>query len=495
MNDWVAIADRALALGDFAESVDAYRYALLQSPTNATAWYNLGYALKADRQFEAALGAYGAAIANTVDQPEAAHVNRAAIYSEHLGQFDNARTELQRALAHDPHYLPALLNLANLAEDHGDKAMAGQVYRQIIAYYPGNGRALMRLAIIAASEGRADTVIAPIEQALSNRSVDPDDRIDLMFGLATALDAIGEHGQALDIALAANRLDRDLVPHALRYNPGVHEKMVAGLCATPLPTSVQRVLTGSSPITSPIFICGLFRSGSTLLEQILGRHPLLWAAGELDFVPTIVARQVQPYPTALGTATVTDHLAWRSNYDRQLARVAPRDRIVLDKRCDNFLHIGLIKTMFPDARIIHTVRNALDAMVSTLFLRFGPAVPYGFTPDQFAHWYKHYMQLMAHWKALYGDMIIDVAYEDIIGRPEPTVRTLLTKLGLGWNPLCLDNEHASIVQTASAWQVRQPLHNRSVDRWHHYSEGLSAFPEAMAMVETAASMATVTGPQ
>jgi hypothetical protein len=217
-------------------------------------------------------------------------------------------------------------------------------------------------------------------------------------------------------------------------------------------------------------VCGLFRSGSTLVEQILGAHSRVTAGGELDLVPALVAR-IDGYPEAVPAADARTLEDWRDFYRSGLP---PHDATLLtDKRPDNFLHLGLIKTLFPDAKIVHTRRDPLDNLLSLYFLHLDPGMAYALDLADAAHWHGQYERLMAHWKSLYPNDIFDLDYDELVREQRPVIERLLAFLGLDWEDGLLDfHTGAAPVRTASVWQVRQPLHARSSGRWRNYREQL-----------------------
>jgi hypothetical protein len=233
---------------------------------------------------------------------------------------------------------------------------------------------------------------------------------------------------------------------------------------------------------APVFICGMFRSGSTLAEQILARHEAVVPGGELGLVP-VLAAGLNPYPEAAGAATPSTFAGLRSAYLAGLRRVHPGGGLVTDKRPDNFLHIGLIKSLFPEARIVHTRRNPPDNLLSLYFLHLDPAMAYAQDLGDAAHWFGQYRRLMAHWRRLYPDDIHDVDYDALVADPRPNIEALLDFCGLGWRDACLTfHEAGNAVRTASAAQVREPLYRRSSGRWRHYERHLGPMIEALRSV-------------
>ena len=186
-------------------------------------------------------------------------------------------------------------------------------------------------------------------------------------------------------------------------------------------------------------------------------------------------RSIPRYPQSVEIADSSAVSAWRNFYLEGLAPIIRESLRVTDKRPDNFLHVGLIKTLFPGAKIVHTRRNRLDNLLSLYFLHLGPDMPYALDLEDASHCYAQYERLVAHWKALYPDDIFDVDYDGLVQSPDPIMRSLLDFLELDWTPAVLDFHNSDrLVKTASVWQVRQPLHPRSSGRWRNYERWLSS---------------------
>ncbi len=455
--------------GRVEEAVDAYRQLLEREPDLPESWYNLAWLQKQARQFEPALHSYAQALSRGVRDPEEVHLNRAVILSDHLGRPDEARAELQAALDLQPGYVAALLNLGNLHEDCGDRAAAEAAYRRTLAVAPGHSLALSRLAgLVSGNSPQAQELRLELERALS-ASRPPAERADLGFALGRLLDTGDKFDDAFAAYEAANRASRETCGSAFRpYDRTSHERFIDRLIeAFPEP---RQPLTGQG--VSPIFILGMFRSGSTLVEQILAGHSRIAAGGELDLIPALVQR-ITGYPETVTAADEETLLGWREFHAAAVPKAGPATELLTDKRPDNFLHVGLIKTLFPDARIIHTRRNRLDNLLSLYFLHLDPAMAYALDLRDADHWYGQYERLMAHWKRLYPNDIFDLDYDALVREPEPVVRSLCEFLGLEWEERALDfHSRAAPVKTASVWQVRERLHARSSGRWQNYERQL-----------------------
>jgi tetratricopeptide (TPR) repeat protein len=472
-------ANQLMMAGRTTEAIEAHQRLLKVRPELSESWYNLAYLQRSSRLFEQALLSYGEALARGIAKPEEVHVNRAVILSDHLQRSDEAEAELQAAIRIAPGSLLPRLNLGSLYEDLGDPDRARDSYLQALRIAPGDGRAMARLTAIDIFQGRAAEAPDQLSAALERPGLSLEDRSELSFALGNALDAAGRYEEAWPVFEKANIAARALAPQGLRYDPRAQEALVDGLVTLPARASS---ISSEEAFPRPLFICGMFRSGSTLAEQILARHSKITPGGELEIIPAIVSSRLQPYPQRLGhmSATLLDEL--RSSYLGELRTIHPDAGIVTDKRVDNFQHIGLIKAMFPTAGIVHTVREPLDNILSIYFLFFGTSVTYGWDLRDIAHWYQQYRRLMAHWQALYPD-IHDLSYDGVVQQPERPLRELLAHLELPWEPACLaDKAAAGSVRTASSWQVRQPLHRRSSGRWKNYERFLEPIRE---MVERA----------
>ncbi len=470
----MALASRLRAAGRADEAAQAYRQLLAIRPDLPDSWFNLALMERQCGRFEAALAAYDEALKRGVPGPEEAWLNRGVIHADDLGRPDLALADLEAALAVAPDWLPALLNLGNLHEDMGRREAAADAYAQALVVAPGHPVALARSAGLARLTGPDDPVITELRAAVGRPGLPVGDRAELGFALGRALDQVGAWDAAFAAYAAANAASRATDPEGARYDRAAHERFVDSLIpAFPAPAAV---VEGGE--TGPIFICGLFRSGSTLVEQILAGHSRVTGGGELGLVPGL-ARAIAGYPQAMATAGPDSIAQLRGLYLGGLKTARPDADVVTDKRPDNFLHIGLIKAMFPNARIVHTVREPLDVILSNWFLHLDRSMGHALDLEDLAHWHGQYERLMRHWKSLYPD-ILDLDYDALVAEPRPAVERLLAFCGLDWEEAVLDfHKAAAPVRTASVWQVREPLYQRSSGRWRNYETHLGAVRAAL----------------
>jgi hypothetical protein len=327
--------------------------------------------------------------------------------------------------------------------------------------------ALARYANLHRFVNAGDSLIVRLRQAIDAASGSAADRADLGFALGRALDAVGDYSAAFSAYVAANRDSRRSSQNAVIYDRASFEHYVDRLIAAFPAANLDPAIRAQSP--QPIFICGMFRSGSTLIEQMLAGHSRVTAGGELDLLPAAVRNRLTPFPESLASTSQAAVQAIAAHYRQSLADLFPGSEFVTDKRPDNFLYIGLIKRLFPDAKIVHTVRNALDNCLSVFFLHLDHSMSHALDLMDTGHYYRHYRRLMNHWKQLYGDDIVDVDYDLLVRDPAPVIRSMLESLRLDWEDDCLSVPATGrSVKTASVWQVREPLHMRSSGRARNY---------------------------
>jgi len=225
----------------------------------------------------------------------------------------------------------------------------------------------------------------------------------------------------------------------------------------------------------------MFRSGSTLAEQLLAASPQVARGGELDFLPQLVQSELAPFPASMAAVSDAALARLAAQYLASIARLFPGAAHVTDKRPDNFLLVGLIKSLFPDARIVHTTRDPLDTCLSIFFLHLDQRMSYALDLMDIGHYFRQYRRLMAHWKSLYGEDVLDFNYDALVREPRPAAQRLVAFCGLDWDEACLDLAHgAGAVKTASVWQVREGLYQRSSGRSRHYARELAPLAAELA---------------
>lgn len=496
-----AAAESALQQGRAADAVAAYQQFLRQrSDGSAADWFNLGVALRRNAAWEPALQAYDNALARGIEQPEEVLLNRAVILSQCLQRNDEAEVALREALSRRPGWPPALLNLGNLQEERGDAAAAVACYAEldlarlwdssaanrVDAHADLRGEALARLAQLTPPASLEAPLMRHLGDAAATPGLSPQTVALLHFARGRALDRLGAYEAAMDAFHAANRLAASLGP---RYQPERAAAAVQALLAASLPAPSAGVRTESAtgavagpPL--PLFICGQYRSGSTLIEQVLAAHPAVAAGGELDILPRWIGTRLAPFPASLARLEPAAWAQLAHDYRLEQGQRVPHGaqcRYITDKRPDNHLLIGLIKRLFPHARIVHTVRHPLDTAVSIYTQPLAQRrLPYASDLAHIGHQLALHEQVMQAWRQAWGEDLHAFVYDDFVRAPRPTLQALLDFLGLPWDERCLFfHQQHSAVRTASLWQVRQPVYQASSGRWRHYTKHLGPVREAL----------------
>jgi len=464
--------------GRLAEAAATYQQLLATTPGLPDCWYNLARLQKALGDFDSALASYQQALDHRITGPEEVYLNRGVIYADFLRDDRAAEAALRTALALNPDYVPALLNLANLCEDVGRREESLALYERLLALAPRNSEALSRYASLKGLTGADDLLAVRMRGAISTPATSSIEKASLGFALGKVLDGCGAYDEAFSAYSAANQ--HSLIAASAQpgkqqrvYDAVAHEAQIDEIIAAFPTAQVIPQSTASMTTRAPIFICGMFRSGSTLVEQVLAGHSRVRAGGELDVIPRLVSRELAPFPARMATVLAPELQSYAKQYEAHLSKIFPGATLVTDKRPDNFLYIGLIKRMFPSARIIHTARDPLDNCLSVFFLHLSHRMGYALDLIDTAHFYKQQLRLMAHWRSLYEDDIFEFDYDRFVHDPRPAVESLLSFCGLDWEENCLNFQHVkNTVKTASVWQVREALYQRSSGRWRNYERHL-----------------------
>ena len=458
-------------------AIGHYRRLLERQPALGAAHFNIALLYRKNRRYAEAVAAYEEAVRLGIDNVQEAWSNLGVVYSE-MRCPEKAAEMYERALKVEPEYLPALFNRAGLFEEAGQREQAVALYERILAIKPGHSGALARIAY-ASRVAPGDSLPERLEAAIERAGDDHAAREELSFALAKALDDLAKYDEALRVYRSANELGkRRNRPYERKVTEAAFDRLIE-ICDS---AWFERASTDSDEV--PVFICGMFRSGSTLVEQILAAHPAIAAAGELGILGSLIARRLSPYPERIKSVMPGELRTIGADYLAKLRELFPGARTVTDKRPDNFLHLGLVKAMFPSARIVYTSRHPIDNCLSIYFQQLGGNLSYATDLLNTAHYYRQHERLMDHWRSLFPRNIFTVRYDDLVRSPEPLVRQLLDFLGLEWDDACLDFQRsANLVKTASIWQVRDALHTRSSGRWRNYEPFIDDLASVRALLD------------
>lgn len=354
------------------------------------------------------------------------------------------------------------------------------ILRALLRDAPGQAGAWLRLAQVRRWEDAGDSPLELMQAAWSRADLDAPTRAAIGFAIAKVDDDLGRYREAWEAAAQANVL-RARTAHFdragwERFEHAVYRTFTPDFFAAPGDTAEAE---------APVFIVGMPRSGTTLLERRLGRHPSLVAAGELELIEKIGAQLVGAggYPEALAGAVPEGYVWAAREWRARLPVVVAGAPSIIDKNPLNFLHLGLIARIFPHARILHCRRNPLDTALSIWLQNFAhPRNDYAYRESDLAWVFAMYRRLMAHWEEVLPVPLCTVEYEELVADPEKELRRATERLGLAWEPALLDDGRAAdgVIATASLWQARQPVYRHAVDRARNYEPWIAPLREALA---------------
>jgi tetratricopeptide (TPR) repeat protein len=403
------------------------------------------------------------------------------------GELDRAVTCYRQALRLAPSYAAEVSNaLAIALRELGLLDEAIRQFQETLALRADNTLAYYKLSEFAA-EGRYRFPAADHERLqalLAGGRCGTLERSQCCFALAMLLDQQGRYDEAFGHFAQGNNLKKQLVQEAgAAFDAREHHVLIDVIMAAYDARYFEQVPNWGTDADLPVFIVGMPRSGSTLVEQILASHPGVFGAGEVRNIYWFIAEAAglthtgQYHPRLVPDATAARRLG--PLYLDELARLGKGATRVTVKNLENHLHLGLIATLFPRARIIHCRRDPLDVCLSCYFQNFQD-MSFAWSLEDIAAYYRAYEKVMAHWSRVVPAPIHEVRYEDLVHDQEAVSRDLVSFCGLDWDEHCLTFwQTRRAVQTASSLQVRKPMSTRSIGRWHNYRSHLGPLLEAL----------------
>jgi tetratricopeptide (TPR) repeat protein len=517
----------ALAQNNPANAADYYRRALSvcrQPLDRARTLHGLGFALRAMNDLDAACEAFKqASLANKGNLVSRLEWGKTLALDASIDILNapEKRTEAENVLRKaieefpDDPRLPTELGVTLVNSNRTAEAV--ELFDAILKQHPDFALAIFNRAVALTILGQATVAEQEFERALTldpsiegyyhltsvhtftaddpllkrciqhAESVPPGNpKIDIEFGLAKAFEDIGDYEEAFRHLETGNREKRKTIQYDVRHD----EMRVDQIIALSTPDFFDRFRGKVSSHINPIFILGMPRSGSTLLEQMLAAHPDINAGGELPYMLG-VAREIgstwesrKEYFLSNDRAVIDDLQQGADTYSRLSATLYRDKPLFTDKLPGNFQFIGLIYLMFPNAKIINCRRDPVDTCLSCYKKLFQSAVPYSFDLTELGRYYLLYDRIMKHWHDVLPGSVLDVTYENLLKDPEQELRKVLGFCGVEFNPACLEfHKVERPVNTASVLQVRKPLYQDSVQRWKKYQSRLTPLLRALGVAD------------
>jgi tetratricopeptide (TPR) repeat protein len=475
---WLLGSIVALLAEDKPAALSLIEERLLQDPRNVQCLVQKAECLLALGQRVAAFAAADAAAAAAPAIP--AVLDAIAEFLIHAGEHERALKLYDRAVAATPREPTVRAKRAIVHRFLGNFEKAAADYEAVLEVKPAAPKILKGLAELRRQSSERNSIPA-MKAALAAAPEGSTDAAILHFGLAKSYEDLSDHAASWRHLTAANRSERARIEYDPDRDREVFEQIIAGFPAV-------EPVAGDVSGERPIFIVGVPRTGTTLVERIVSGHSQVHPGGEMTAMPEAIMitaeRRVDPsLPGWRGYAAMLGELdpqAVAREY-LSLARRSRGDRPrFTDKQLTNFLYCGLILRAFPNAGIVHVTRHPLAACFAIYRTRFNGSYPFAYDLTEIADFYVGYHRVMAHWHRILPGRILDLPYEEVVTSLEPTTRRLLEHLGLPFEPACLEfHRNPAPVITTSSVQVRQPLYDSSLHSWQHYAAELAPVRERL----------------
>lgn len=466
--------------GSLTEAIEALNNGLNYEPGNASIHTHLGSIYRDLGRMDESISHLEKAIELDLDRLD----TRAALCNAltRHGKSEQAMIVAQELVKQFPDSPDAIAAISNVHEKLGDYERANQLLQDIKDKHPGNINIAMSMGLLCSKLDIEQEAINRLEAALnSGDNIDVNTSIQLYTLLGNLYDKTGKFGKAFDNYRRANELK--YYPIEM---PG-YEQEFKRLEQTFSKKFFKDFQDAGNTSELPVFILGMPRSGTSLVEQILGSHPQIYGAGELEsffeFTRSLpgASGTSSQYPEC--TSSITEEIinAYALLYLQKAGARAGGAMRITDKMPHNFLHLGLIQLFFPGARVIHCIRDPRDTCLSCYFQDFGARHPYSNNLSSLGKYYRLYQGLMRHWETTLDIPILNIEYEKLVLNTEEYSKRLVDFCGLDWYEDCLRfYENSRIVHTASYNQVRQPIYKNSLDRWKKYERYIDPLMSALA---------------
>jgi tetratricopeptide (TPR) repeat protein len=466
------------------EAIEHCEKALSFSPKNVEAHMNLANSLGATERPQEALAHYQRAIG--IDSTNVEAYARAAFMLFHLGRVEEAIVQCEKALAITPDHVDALRNLGVGLRALGRVDEAVQSFEKAIATAPSTAAGLYYVLAGSKRMTGSDPHFATMLQSANEiESLNIENQIGLHFALGKAFADIGDYRQSFQHLQRGNALKRR---EFVEYDEATLLRRFDRIRATFNAKLLSDKKGFGNPSAVPVFIIGMPRSGTSLVEQILASHPKVFGAGERyefsDLARGVKEQDGVEFPEAVTDMSNEGLYALGTSYVRAIQSLAPHAERITDKMPSNYFNVGLIHLSLPNARIVHIRRDPRDTAMSCFSTLFAMGHPHTYDLAELGRYFRAYEALMEHWRRVLPEgTMIDVQYEKLVATLEREARLIIEYCGLEWDDACLlFHKTKRPVRTASVLQVRQPIYGSSVGRWQFYENEIQPFLRALTEI-------------
>ncbi|HTH98766.1 MAG TPA: sulfotransferase [Stellaceae bacterium] len=462
------------------EAIPLLLLLLDQAPNSVEGNLDMGLALEGISEGTAAIDYYHKVL--VIDPNHAIAYNNIGNVFYRLGDSARALPWFAKAIELAPLYAQAHANLGVALLEHGFVDKAVMAYERAIELDPANAQFYRLLAEARPITRESQHFPALLALARDRRRLPTDQRIEVNFACANVYEHVGDFRRAYKHMVEGNKLKR----RGIVYDEANMLAIMQHIESVFTPDLMQAGRGCGHDTPAPIFVIGMPRSGSTLIEQILAAHPDVASLGEDGALGGFIDEAgptTPPFPDWIETMSVTAIPAIGASYLDHMTLKAPGAKRVINKMLGNFTLLGLLHLVFPNARFIHTRRDPLDNCLSCYARLFTESFEFTFDLQEIARFYRAYETLMAHWRRLLpSGVMIDIQYEEFVADSERQTRRLLAHCGLDWHEDCRNFWRSNrAIRTASVAQVRRPIYQNALKRAEHYVEARAILQEALAL--------------
>jgi tetratricopeptide (TPR) repeat protein len=448
-------------LKHYDEALDFFEKTITLDPKHEIAYLASAEVYKQLGKLPAAMEQLCRAVQYSVETP-AIYQGLGLLYKEQ-GNLDEAALSFQKAIDIQPDYKDALWSLGILHLHNGNKAGVNKYMRMLLECDPQYFRAYYILAR-AHEPSELEDIKEKMEELYTNPDTPDEGRMYLGYGLGKVYEEGGNYDKAFECLKLANTIKRA----SFDFTTDTSIREFDNLISLYTKSSIDQMGPTGFHDKTPIFIVGMPRSGTSLIEQIVSSHPLVYGAGELQLL-----HQLRSKHGERGVLSADAYLALGEEYIQQIRKINQVSRHIIDKEPANYRYIPVIRLALPDAKIIHCVRDPMDTCFSNYKTYFHAGRPMSNDLVEMGQNYKLYRELMDHYHSLFPGQIYDVIYEKLVQNPEMEIRKILEFCEIPWSDSCLDHHNnARAVQTMSAAQVRRPMYKSSLQTWKNYEKYL-----------------------
>ena len=460
--------------GDLVSAVNAYKNAIDNDNNYPTAHNNLGKIFLASGEIDSSIEHLECAITLKSDFADA-HNNLGSAFLR-INKLNDAIKSYKKAIALKPDFAVANNNLGIAYLRTGDPKLASKFFENAITITPGYATAHHNLSGVKVYKEK-DKQVSLIESLLIENNLSQKERIYLNFALAKAYEDLGNHEELFKHLNEGNRIRKKEMSNSIADSEE-HNELIKLFFNS---NNIKLTYRDSLPIR-PIFIVGMPRSGTSLVEQIISSHHEVYGAGEVNNFHNIIMPIIEKHAVNENYNLKNDEFALiRKQYSNSLERFYANEKVITDKWILNFKTIGFILSAFPESKIVHLKRDARATCWSIYKHYFSDeGNRWAYDYQDLARFYKSYVGLMDYWHNLFPGKIYDISYEDLTSNQEKETRNLLKYCDLDWDENCLNfYTNTRAVKTASAVQVRNKMYQGSSDVWRQYSEHLKPLLDAL----------------